>query len=61
MADQSTAAVIAALNSVYRPTLTAFEQFHRQEHRFEVKYRYSKLQKRFDKLVHCACAGAAPS
>ncbi len=46
--------VIVALNSVYQPTLCAFEQFHRQEHRFEVKYRYKKLQKRFDKLVHCA-------
>jgi hypothetical protein len=54
MADKSAASVIAALNTVYQPTLCAFEQFHRQEHRFEVKYRYKKLQKRFDKLVHCA-------
>jgi hypothetical protein len=54
MADRSNADVISALNAVYQPTLCAFEQFHRQEHRFEVKYRYKKLQERFDKLVHCA-------
>lgn len=54
MADKSSSAVIDALNAVYRPTLKAFEQFHRQEHRFEVKYRYAKLETRFDKLVHCA-------
>jgi hypothetical protein len=43
--------VIAALNDAYRPILTALEQFHRQEHRFEVKYRYKKLESRYDKLV----------
>ena len=46
--------MIDALNAAYKPVLTAFEQFHRQEHRFEVKYRYMKLQKRFDCLVHAA-------
>jgi bacterioferritin (cytochrome b1) len=46
--------VIDALNAVYRPALTAFEQFHRQEHRFAVKYRYKELAERFDKLVNCA-------
>jgi bacterioferritin (cytochrome b1) len=47
MSDQ----VIATLNAAYRPVLTAFEQFHRQEHRFQIKYRYKKLQKRYDKMV----------
>jgi hypothetical protein len=46
--------VVAALNLVYPKLLQAFEQFHRQEHRFQIKYRYGKLQKRFDRLVHCA-------
>jgi bacterioferritin (cytochrome b1) len=51
MADD---AVIEALNAAYKPILTAFEQFHRQEHRFQIKYRYKKLQTRYDKLVHAA-------
>ena len=50
MADQ----VVDALNKVYVPLLTAFEQFHRQEHRFLIKYRYKVLQKRYDCLVHHA-------
>ena len=45
--------VVAALNGVYRPVLTLFEQAHRQEHRFKVRYGYCKLDERFDKLVHC--------
>ncbi len=43
--------VVDALNEVYRPALRAFEQFHRQEHRFSQKYRYRKLKKRYTKLV----------
>jgi hypothetical protein len=50
----ATASVTDALNVIYRLVLTAFEQFHRQEHRFEIRYRYNVLQKRYDKLVHCA-------
>jgi hypothetical protein len=46
--------VVDALNTIYPCVLTAFEQFHRQEHRFQVRYRYMVLQKRFDKLVHAA-------
>lgn len=46
--------VIDALNAAYGPILTAFEEFHRQEHRFQVKYQYKKLQCRYDKFVHCA-------
>jgi hypothetical protein len=40
-----------ALNAVYGPVLTLFEQAHRQEHVFQVKYRYKKLRERFDSLV----------
>lgn len=54
MADKADKTVIDALNEAYKPVLTAFEQFHRQEHRFEIKYRYMKLQKRFDCFVHAA-------
>ena len=43
--------VVAALNNVYKPALTAFEQFHRQEHRLNKRYRYKKFAKRYDKLV----------
>jgi hypothetical protein len=50
----TTASVTDALNVIYRLVRTAFEQFHRQEHRFEIRYRYNVLQKRYDKLVHCA-------
>jgi len=46
--------VVDALNTIYPLVLTAFEQFHRQEHRFEVRYRYMVLQKRYDKLVEAA-------
>jgi hypothetical protein len=46
--------VVGTLNSIYALVLTAFEQFHRQEHRFEVRYRYKVLRKRYDKLVHAA-------
>jgi hypothetical protein len=46
--------VVADLNTIYPCVLTAFEQFHRQEHRFEVRYRYKVLVKRYDKLVHAA-------
>ncbi len=46
--------VIQALNNAYEPILTAFEAFHRQEHRFQVKYHYKKMQKRYDELVGCA-------
>jgi bacterioferritin (cytochrome b1) len=46
--------VIEALNNAYTPVLTLFEQAHRQEHVFEVRYRYTKLQERFDKIVHDA-------
>jgi bacterioferritin (cytochrome b1) len=53
MATKSTG-VVDELNSVYPCVLTAFEQFHRQEHRFEVRYRYKVLVKRYDKLVHAA-------
>jgi hypothetical protein len=51
---QSQSSVVDALNTIYPLILTAFEQFHRQEHRFEVRYRYKVLQKRYDKLVHAA-------
>ncbi len=58
MADEFTKApdpnVVDALNGVYRPILTFFEQAHRQEHRFKIRFRYGKLEKRFDKFVHCA-------
>jgi bacterioferritin (cytochrome b1) len=54
MAAPENPSVVEALNAVYRAALLAFEQFHRQEHRFEVRYRYKKLADRFDKLVHCA-------
>jgi bacterioferritin (cytochrome b1) len=48
--------VITALNNVYRPALTAFEQFHRQEHRISQRYRYKEFADRFDKLVdHAHC------
>jgi bacterioferritin (cytochrome b1) len=53
-ADTPNPKVIDALNAVYRPALTFFEQAHRQEHRFLIKYRYKKIAARFDKLVHCA-------
>jgi len=46
--------VVDALNTIYPAVLTAFEQFHRQEHRFLVRYRYKVLVNRYDKLVHCA-------
>jgi hypothetical protein len=46
--------LVAALQTLYVCMLTGFEQFHRQEHRFEVRYRYKVLQDRFDKLVDCA-------
>jgi bacterioferritin (cytochrome b1) len=46
--------VVDALNEVYKPLLKAFEQFHRQEHRFQIKYQYKKLVVRFDCLVHHA-------
>jgi DNA-binding ferritin-like protein len=54
MADAKPESVVEALNAIYRCVLTAFEQFHRQEHRFQVKYRYKVLVKRYDKLVHAA-------
>jgi bacterioferritin (cytochrome b1) len=44
--------VVASLNGVYRPALTAFEQLHRQEHRFGSKFGYKKLAGKYDKLVH---------
>lgn len=46
--------VIAALNQAYVPALTAFEQFHRQEHRLLKKYQYKHEAKRFDKMVNFA-------
>ena len=46
--------VVDALNAIYCLVLTAFEQFHRQEHRFQVRYRYKVLVHRFDKLVDAA-------
>ena len=46
--------VVDALNAIYCLVLTAFEQFHRQEHRFQVRYRYKVLVDRFDKLVDAA-------
>jgi len=48
------ASVVAELNTVYPLVLTAFEQFHRQEHRFAIRYRYKVLEHRYDKLVHGA-------
>ena len=48
--------VVDALSKAYVPILTAFEEFHRQEHRFSVKYRYKKLEERYDKLAdHARC------
>jgi len=49
-----TKSVADALNTIYPLVLDAWEQFHRQEHRFEVRYRYMVLQERYDKLVHAA-------
>lgn len=46
--------VVDSLNEIYPLVLTAFEAWHRQEHRFEVRYRYHVLQHRYDKLVSAA-------
>jgi hypothetical protein len=46
--------VVDALNAIYCRVLTAFEQFHRQEHRIEVRYRYTVLVHRYDTLVEAA-------
>jgi len=46
--------VVDALNAIYPLVLTAYEQWHRQEHRFEIRYRYHVLQKRYDRLVAAA-------
>jgi len=52
---ESTApAVVDSLNAIYPLVLTAYEQWHRQEHRFEIRYRYHVLQHRYDKLVAAA-------
>jgi len=52
--ELTSSAVIDALNAIYTLVLTAFEEWHRQEHRFEVRYRYHVLQHRYDMLVHAA-------
>ena len=49
--EPTSPAVVAALNAIYTLVLTAFEEWHRQEHRFEVRYRYHVLQRRYDNLV----------
>jgi|SRR5271166_2590206 len=54
MAKDKAAGVVDALNEVYVPILTFFELAHRYEHRFADKYRYNKLAKRYDMLVHAA-------
>jgi len=52
---ESTApAVVDALNAIYPLVLTAYEAWHRQEHRFEIRYRYQVLVRRYDRLVHAA-------
>ena len=52
---ESTApAVVDALNAIYPLVLTAYEAWHRQEHRFQVRYRYHVLERRYDRLVHAA-------
>ena len=43
--------VIKALNKVYRPALTMFEEAHKQEHRFKKKFGYEKMGKRYDNLT----------
>jgi bacterioferritin (cytochrome b1) len=45
--------VLAALDAAYAPILAAFEQFHRQEHRFK-RQQYRSLACRYDGLVHAA-------
>jgi len=52
--QSSNGELVAAMNAAYRPIMTFMEQAHRQEHRFEKKYGYGKLQSRFDKLNGCA-------
>lgn len=45
------AGIIDALNTVYVPLLTLFEQAHCHEHIFECRYAYMGLRDQFDELV----------
>jgi hypothetical protein len=49
--DKGNPEVIGALNKVYKPALTAFEEFHRQERRFKNRYGYQKMGKRYHDLT----------